>query len=117
MKIQYKSEINNFSYGVYNYHPYWLLDYRHRPETRLYPEGNYDIKAGAKAPLKVTERNIALCKLELYMQERQLKEIDGAIIKRYISIVPKAYFKWNGKAYNMIRKPSEVFPHIWKGIK
>jgi len=104
--------------------PSWLLKYLHKPKKKLkLPDGKFNIKAGAKAPLQLSERNIFLVELELKTFQKEDRGIgyqDISKLIQYFGKVPNKYFRWDWESkkwyFRDNRLPSKEFPHIVEGI-
>ena len=106
----------NFSFGglVNN-----LLEYRLKPYKLLkVPDFDYKLPAGVRAPRTVSEKRIALCKLEQICLAKGFITFRDA---RDLGIwIPNIYFRYDkNRRIWFIRnniRPSNLWPHIWENL-
>jgi len=107
----------SFYHGTRN-----LFYYRHRPKQLLkLPDFHYEVDAGVPSPRKVSGRNIALVKLEIFAVEQGGYVSLGQIRSFGFRQPPREYYEydWDKKMYRILnmRRASKDFPHIMAGIR
>lgn len=92
-----------------------LLYFRQHPNKRLkLPPYKFDIPAGSRSPLTISDWKIAVCKLAI------LAKSNGGWIQKNdlyqfgLKNIPRYYFQYNSyqKRWDMIRSPLDDYKHI-----
>jgi hypothetical protein len=92
-----------------------LVKYRWKNNNPLkIPEGKYEIEAGSKSPLTLTEKRIAIVKMELLIEKQGYAKYKDFLMVG-LRVVPKSYFQKSERGYTIKRKTG--WQHIRKGLE